>query len=773
MSTPPKSTYKIHAQYIGPIMSLTGELSWKQQNLIFARNGTGKSFLSRALRHLDQHGQENELPDAASQLVSDESIDGQGRFTISLGTDELGALDLLRSANKASATVAVDTVFHVFNDEFVHEQLREKSYELDGNIEHEIAVDKENIQINLAKEAVSSAQQDEATGYDALNQSFNSDKDANLRNRANINRQLKEYKDLSLGALLTNHQAKPDLNGQSIALLVSELDKLKSIPSDPIYPETIDPLEESPLAFKELEHSLQRVTSPSTVAYAIKERIERHHDFYETGTSLIKENGGEKCPLCEQDIRSGDPKAVIDAYVAYFDDEEQRHKQELRSFSKRLQTIRDHVETTGRKIARQRKTFDDLKAFVPSMRSIELTPCSSEIDFAMAVIESTQQAISAKIDALSLASTLGDQDLSRAIEKLNIAIEENSQKAAALKKSVEQSDDERLALQRSACQIFEKEFAISHWQDLVELRALQQAAKDRTTELEDIERSNPSTQAKERVADTFELLLREFFSEKYRFDRSRFVLTRGENEMTRGTNQTLSDGEKTAIAFCYFIACAHLKVKTNRDYLKLFLVFDDPVTSMSFDFIYAIAQTLKNMSVSDAGEISVNPSVRDGGGHKRPRLLVLTHSSYFFNICVTNRVIAEIATFSLSNEGATHTVARLDQYVAPFQQQLKDIFEISEGRKSPDHSTGNAVRSVLEAVGRFCRPDKTDSLTNFITFLAGEDGIQLRSVLINNLSHGTFYDESPQPDDLRLACKETVQVVERYARGQIEMLKKL
>jgi len=78
---------------------------------------------------------------------------------------------------------------------------------------------------------------------------------------------------------------------------------------------------------------------------------------------------------------------------------------------------------------------------------------------------------------------------------------------------------------------------------------------------------------------------------------------------------------------------------------------------------------------------------------------------------------------------------------------------------------------VLEAVGRFCRPDKSDSLSTFITYLAGEENIILKSVLINNLSHGTFYEETPSPDDLRTACKETILVVERFAKGQMELVK--
>lgn len=773
MSTPPRQPYFISARCLGPIMFLDAQLSNKQQNLIFARNGTGKSFLSRALRYLDLHGQQEDISHAPTRLVSDEASGGQGAFALKLGENELGRLDLQRNSGQVSAHIAENTIFHVFNDEYVHEQLRERSYNIDGNIEHEIAVDRENIRLNEAREAVSAATRDQSNAYEVLKLNYNTEKDTELRNKANINKQLREYKELNLDRLLSKHNSKPNPPEKTLVALIAELDKLKSLPSNPVFPSEVTLRSIEWIDFDVLGQSLLKITSPSTVADAVKTKIEAHPDFYEIGTRIITDEHRQACPMCEQDIQHGDPRDVIDAYISYFADEEQRHKQELREFYKRLEAAEKEIRRVEHEISKQRKAFDDLKTFVPSLKDTALSDCVDEIEKAGDAVSAYQSLITDKANTLSIPSSLPDCDFSDAFRALLNTIRANNQKAETLKTTVESSDEERRSLQRKACRVFDVEFVISHWQAITELRQFQKNTREKEIELAELERSSPSTQAKDRVADTLEMLLRAFFGDKYRFDRQRFVLTRGANEMARGANHTLSDGEKTAIAFCYFVACIHLKVRTNSDYLKLFLVFDDPVTSMSFDFVYSIAQTLKNMSVSRSGGIAIDPSIIDGSRCIRPRLFVLTHSSYFFNISVTNRVVEDVATFSLSDQGANHTVSKLVRYVAPFQQQLKDVYDIAEGRKVPDHSTGSAVRSVLEAVGRFCRPDKTDSLTNFITFLAGESGIQLQSVLINSLSHGTFFDESPQPDDLCLACRETIQVVEKFAQGQIEVVKKL
>ena len=248
-------------------------------------------------------------------------------------------------------------------------------------------------------------------------------------------------------------------------------------------------------------------------------------------------------------------------------------------------------------------------------------------------------------------------------------------------------------MQRRACSVFSQEFAIRYWGEIKSIQNLRSVVRDKSSALATLESASPSTDAKVRVAQTFELLLKEFFAGKYVFDKKNFILQRGHREMTRGPHRTLSDGEKTTIAFCYFVACIHRKVKANSDYQKLFLVFDDPVTSMSYDFVFTIAHTLKHMSISRQGEVSINPSLIDGNNYVRPELLILTHSSYFFNISLTNRVVETGAAFALHGGTNGHSLTALNQYVAPFHEQLKEVYEIANGKK-PDHGTGNAIRCV-------------------------------------------------------------------------------
>ena len=770
MNTAPNPPFAISAQFLGPVFSLSAEITKQAQNIIFARNGMGKSFLSRAFRYLDKHGQELELTDAARNLVSDEAPNRKGAFSFSRGPKILGSLQLSVATNDATAQLS-DIIFHVFSDDFVQEELRERKYTIHGDIEHQISVDSSNIKLKDAQEELEIAIQKKTHAFKELRTIFDLEKLADLNEKAGVYKQLKDYKELVYDTWFLNLEDKPEPPTNSFSDILKDLDKLKALPSDPVYPSEVPQFKIDNIDFHSLNASLKRITSPSSVSDVIRQRIESHHQFYQAGTNMVQDQNRTTCPFCEQDIIASNPKLIIDSYIEYFSDEEEKHRTELRNYFKALTNKEADVGEIEKQIARQKARYDELKQFIPSRKDSEIIVPDPEFQKIRELVSSYKDVIVQKGKNLSTAFSLPNLELLEVLMTINEIVASNNASSDDLKYSIGKSDHERRTLQRTACSVFSLEFAIRFWDKIENIRKLENDTRLKARDLEELESLSPPTEARARVAETFERLLRVFFDGKYVFDKQHFILKRGDREMIRGPHRTLSDGEKTAIAFCYFVACVHLKVKANSDYKKLFFVFDDPVTSMSYDFVFSIAQTLKNLSVSKQGEVSIDPSVIDGNEKSRPNLLILTHSSYFFNISLTNRVVSDNAAFALHEETNQHRLTKLNQYVAPFHQQLKDIYEVATG-KDPYHGTGNSIRSVLEAVGRFCRPDKCNSLTEFIRFLASEEeGINLKSVLINSLSHGSYYEETPSPSDLRLACKETIEVVEKYAYGQLEIIR--
>ena len=776
MNTPSRDKLNIEVSHLGPILFLNGELSNKRQNLIFARNGVGKSFLSRGLRFLDRwHAGEN-IDEAANTLVSDESPDGKGYLTISQGTETLGRLFLQKNGNVNETGSGVlpdvnpERIFHVFSEDFVSKELREKHFTPDGNIENQIAVDSENLKLEEAQNAVEATEKAESAELDKLNRNFESSKLSSVHNNAGVSKNLTEYRNLILENVLGRWSERPTPPKQSFAEILKDLDSLKFIPMDPRYPETVSFIDVNDIEFEKINESVQKITSPSTVSQVIKQKIEANRDFFEKGTNLLDSNK-DACPYCEQSVNSSPTADTIKAYIAYFKDEEALHKSDLRRYWRSLNDKKVEMKELVSHIANQRDRFDTLKRSLPSQRDELLDNCEAEINQVCTVIDRIKDTIESKARTIDQRADLPSGSLDEFVQHLNVAIKKNNSKGDALRIALEKADDERRNLQRSACSIFATEFARNQWNEIGSITKLRNELKLRRAELATQERASPTGEAKVRVAETFEYLLRQFFGKQYVFDRDRFVLKRGDNEMVRGPHQTLSDGEKNAIAFCYFVACIHRKVESARDYRKLVLIFDDPVTSMSYDFVFNIAQTLRYLRISPNGEITTNQGLSYDRTYERPDFIILTHSSYFFNIAFSNTIVSREAAFTLDLNNFGHKLTSIDTYVAPFQHQLQSIFEVAEEDREPDHQTGNAIRSVLEAVGRFCRPDKTHTLSEFLTFLAGEQNVQIRSVLINSLSHGSYDLETPSPDDLKLACADTIEVVERFACGQLALIR--
>ena len=187
---------------------------------------------------------------------------------------------------------------------------------------------------------------------------------------------------------------------------------------------------------------------------------------------------------------------------------------------------------------------------------------------------------------------------------------------------------------------------------------------------------------------------------------------------------------------------------------------------MSFDYVYAIVQTLKLLRIGAAGELEFNPR----SGNPRPRMLVLTHNNYFYNVASSNGAIPKSGIFQLVPGATQHKLASQKGFASRHQQQLKHVYDVSVGDAEPDFLTPNSIRSVVESMWKFCRPDVVD-FGAFFEFLIDECEIELKSVLINDLSHGGKFDDPPhKAEDIVEAAREAITVVKRFAQGQLKHL---
>lgn len=743
----------IQAKHIGPIMELDGKLSAKGQNLLFATSGTGKSFISRALRALNEPSEAGEKDIDPADVVSEES--SNGALSLLEGAAEITKIAFDKTSGLITRSPS-QYIFHVFSSDYVGAELASRAYELNGDIDHQIILGKENLELQDKQAELAKIVGEISEADRMVRKVFQKGKDK-LQSDLSIRANLQDYRELELERCqgLGSRLEKP----LSSAAILEQFNALKAVPTDPEKPNSASAMSVQ-LDVDTARTLLAEKIDQSTIAAEMKSKIEADRHFFEKGVELVED---EECPFCTQKL-GVDAKAVIDAYLAYFADAEAKTRSSIRLIKSQTAAIRDELSRREASLNQAIIRYDALKAAFPSLSSTSLHTDSAHRDEMVSLLD--------ELDGL-LDEKAGD--LTRPIEmregfgiqgpqaRINEVRETNRTLIEKLNSTVDNSTSERLALQRRGCAAFSYYFRNENKTALDELSA---KVAQRATLEDEIERlkksSGDKVEAREKVADTLDELISFAFHGRYSFDRDNFSVKRDKKEMLRGSDRTLSDGEKTVLAFCYFVAQSHLKIEEVGDYRKLYLIVDDPVSSVSFDYVYCICQILKTLRI-DGGDIRINTN-----GSVRPKLLILTHHDFFYNVVLNNNVVQKGALFQLVSRGHKHEIVNQKDFVAPHIFHLQHIIDVATSRTPPNPSTPNAVRSVLEGIWRFAYPHKVD-LQAFLNEVNSQHGVRVRSVLIQDMSHGgKMWTESPLSADIETACKEAIEILRCYAPGQVE-----
>lgn len=756
-----KPRFKVRAKHIGPIMLLDAELSENRQNLIFARNGTGKSFSARALRLLapaeDGREAEDTLP---SILVSEESVDHSGHFRLYEGATCIGGLTL-NAKQKAVSRDEAKYLFHVFSEDFVESHVRNRIGSLDGNITHEIVIGQENAELDQKKSDLDKLRARFAEAELALGKIFDAAKDK-LKADFGIIGSLGAYKELSLSSLLS--EDPPIVSSLTLAELLKQYNDFKAMPSDPPLPQDLGYDGIIPNC-EPYGDALFKKTNPSTVADEVKERIKSSPIFFEEGSKLFGEKP-DSCPFCTRSVDQV-ALAAINAYLQFYADEEAAHVRTIDEHLAAIQRVTRALSEVKVNALLSRGHFDALKKFFSALATTDLHDTSPDLEAAISDLEAIAASLRGKKRQLGEALSLPPNGLSEIAGRLVAASKNNGPFLAQLKRLMGDSKSERLRIQSDSCAAFLREFAIGNATEIAAIRADRSAVGIAEAEVLALSKSHgKSSKAKDRVVETFKLLLRNFFADLYTFDADTFSVRRKQREIPRGPDRTLSDGEKSILAFCYFIARIHLRVGTNADYKRVFLIIDDPVSSLSFDYVYGIAQVLKCLRFTANGSVEL---VMDSKNHK-PHMLILTHNSYFYNVSSTNGLIKPSGMFQLISGETKHSLNNQKGFTTPHLLQLSDIRRVALKESAPDHTTANSIRSVIEGTWKFVRPDLLD-FESFVFYVTKEHGLEVKSVLINDLCHGGKFSDPPhQEAELVLAANEALAIVDKFAPGQIKIV---
>ncbi|EAL6173724.1 hypothetical protein GHH57_08555, partial [Campylobacter jejuni] len=105
-----------------------------------------------------------------------------------------------------------------------------------------------------------------------------------------------------------------------------------------------------------------------------------------------------------------------------------------------------------------------------------------------------------------------------------------------------------------------------------------------------------------------------FYIKTHDDEKQEYIIAReGEN---KPSFKTLSEGEKTLISFLYFLQLCQGKKEKDEAILDKIIVIDDPISSLSFNYIYEIAQLIKHTFFENT---------------LYKQIFIFTHNLYFYH----------------------------------------------------------------------------------------------------------------------------------------------
>ncbi|MDC9597777.1 AAA family ATPase [Xenorhabdus anantnagensis] len=219
----------------------------------------------------------------------------------------------------------------------------------------------------------------------------------------------------------------------------------------------------------------------------------------------------------------------------------------------------------------------------------------------------------------------------------------------------------------------------------------------------------------------------------------------------------LSEGECSLIAFCYFIA--KLEEPESKD-RKLIIYIDDPISSLDGNHIFFMFSLIESL---------ITKPIKNNDGSNRywyKQLFISTHNldflKYLKTISLPNENHGGHQHFMIERNGASSNISLMPTYLKNYITEFNYLFhqiykcrdqELVNTNHESFYSFGNNLRKFLEAFLFYKYPhhdNKNDAFERIKKFFGDDDiAIALANRLNNELSHlESIFDRSIKPIEI-------------------------
>ncbi|MGL2810791.1 AAA family ATPase [Helicobacter pylori] len=429
------------------------------------------------------------------------------------------------------------------------------------------------------------------------------------------------------------------------------------------------------------------------VSEKIKEHISKvGREFIEKGMKLQKEMPDNACPFCTQKI----PHEIIQEYTSYFNESVEKFNQCSLEVSGTLKNILDQWN-----IKEILQSFEKFEPFMKKDFSKNKESLKNALKQIKVLLEKLQKEVDKKEGAKN-------KEEFQKIDKKLLEIQKNIQQYVDETRNIlnqKKEQEERLKelkTELKEARIKKAKHDSYDWQKIkkeveIKLSVLNRGYKRLNCLLEKIdnklkklnEQKRPDIEAINSYLKALNLP-KYSLHEDYRIVLNSDVLENSKAEMI------LSDGEKTTLAFAYFLA--RLKLFYKKKNLKnLVVVIDDPISSLDEQRIYNTSYIVAKINQELAGE-----ALKD---EDKAQVFVLTHN-HTFMACLINMVGKHARYFQLERNQNQLKIVCKNEVVGYFDTfyllLFKEVYEFAKKEKVQDDfkeaiNYGNKVRILLES----------------------------------------------------------------------------
>lgn len=725
---------------VGPHTDLNAEFNGlhSPQLRIYANNGMGKTSISRIFRLESQFKNISLLNDKkdignkkleiSKNLLTFNQKTGHFRFIIQENDKEPLSLSVdLKKNNIPIIDNNTGYIFHVFNTDFVQENLRETDYSLNQENFKGYILGKDFIDLSEYEEKLNVLIKEKNIIEEKINKEINDSK-IELQD-LDIKTYTSEFKNINFENVIN----QKELESENWAVLLSSYEKIRNMPEDfkDIY---LPSLSLNFKLFNNIKEILTTAYEKSFFEEDFNEKISKNFDFIEKGMSIYNDSQNHICPFCEQKLN--EDSEVIISYMEYMGNSESKIIKRIEGLIKNLENFKNSYSDYLNDYFIVKEDYDKIKEFLPSLSTKKLenfaykqNEVNEKIDFLINELNNKKEDISIVNNSFEPAINFF-KDLKTNLSDVNVL---NKTKIETLNKVKNNIKNEKLSLKKKLCNSKFNQILINQKDNITKYKEKETEVIKLENEIDTLKNKNKKSK-KKAIAESLNHYLNFFFSEKYKFDEETFSISFNEKNLEENVGFILSEGECNILAFCYYLSLVHNIINEEEDYNKIFFILDDPISSLDFDYVYALSRAIKD--------------IRKHFSLKRLRYIILTHDFDFMNILITDNSKWHIQDLYLTTNKIEHLNEKI---LLPYDNHIKDIVRAFNGDYSHLHTLPNSFRHVIETIKNFEKSNL--QLIQYVQNdeILSSDGHLYK--LMNDLSHGKFRNQPISPEILKQTCK--------------------